>query len=50
MNIKPRHIDIDMVPGDSISINVGINYKCDIEVSSNGKLKIYYENVNCLEI
>lgn len=50
MEIKPRSVDISMVPGDRLSITVGIMYKCEIVVESNGELRIYYDDVKCLEL
>ena len=50
MQIEPRLAHISMVPGDSIKINVGISYKCDIMVKPDGTLRIYHSVGECLEI
>ena len=39
-----------MGPGDTIKINVGISYKCDIVIAPGGKLRVYYDGGKCLEI
>lgn len=39
-----------MEPGDRMKINVGITHKCDILIMPTGKLWIYYEDGNGLEI
>jgi len=50
MEFKPRSVELSMVPGDRIEIAVGIMHKCDISVKSNGKLRIYYEDGQSLEL
>ncbi len=50
MNIESKLAHISMVPGDAIKVNVGISYKCDIVVLSGGKLRIYYNDGECLEV
>lgn len=50
MQIESKLSNIAMVPGDALKINVGILYKADIVVMSNGKLRIYYGDGKCLEI
>ena len=50
MDIESKLAHINMVPGDAIKINVGISYKCDIVVMSNGKLRIYYNDGESLEL
>jgi len=50
MQVEPKFAHISMAPGDSIKINVGISYKCDITVGPDGKLRIYHNVGNCLEI
>jgi len=49
MEFKYHNIDISMRPGDKIRIDVGLFHRCDITVTSDGKLQIYHENGN-LEI
>ena len=50
MQIESKLSHISMVPGDVIKINVGINYKADIVILANGKLRVYYEDGKSLEI
>jgi hypothetical protein len=50
MRIEPSKTRITMDPGDTIKINVGISYKCDITILSDGKLRVYYGDGKCLEI
>ena len=50
MEIRSKLSHIDMVPGDVIKINVGISYKADIVVMADGKLRIYYNGGESLEI
>lgn len=44
MQIEPKLAHISMIPGDALKINVGISYKCDIVIMSNGKLRIYHSD------
>ena len=50
MQIEPSKARIAMNPGDTVRIDVGISYKCDITILSNGKLRVYYDGGKCLEI
>ena len=50
MEFKVHNTDIEMVPGDRITISVGILHKCDIEVQKNGDIRIYYEGGQSLKI
>jgi len=50
MQIESKLSHIDMVPGDVIKIHVGMNYKADIVVMADGKIRVYYGYGECLEI
>ncbi len=50
MQIEPKLAHIGMVPGDTLKINVGISYKCDIAVMPDGKLRVYYADDEILEL
>jgi hypothetical protein len=50
MQIKPSIAEIDMAPGDRLTMRVGMLRKCDIEVLSNGALRIYYDGGWVLEV
>ena len=50
MEIKPNSAYISMVPGDKLKLNVGIDYKCDIIVLSDGDLRIYYKGGKSIEL
>jgi len=49
MEFKYHNIDIKMSPGDKISIDVGMFHKCDLFVTGEGKLRVYYDDGNVLE-
>ena len=50
MEIESKLSHISMVPGDVIKINVGISYKADIVVMSDGSIVIHYGENKCLKI
>lgn len=42
MQVESSISHIVMKPGDKITVNVGITYKCDIKVTREGRLNILY--------
>lgn len=50
MEFKYHKVNINMKPHDMIQIHVGISHKCDIKVTANGELRIYYEEGKAIEI
>ena len=44
MEIDSKVAEIKMVPGDRISVRVGIYHKCDLVALPNGKLRIRCED------
>ena len=50
MQVESKLSHINMSPGDVIKINVGISYKADVVIMTDGKLRVYYGDEECLEI
>lgn len=50
MEINPSTAEIDMKPGDRLTLRVGMFRKCNIEVTANGTVRIYHGAGSLLEI
>jgi len=42
MEIQPETVTADMKPNDRIKVVVGIHHKCDMTVTPDGHVRIYY--------
>ena len=50
MKFEYHNTDIEMRPGDQISIDIGMFHKCNIYATGDGKLRVSYGSESVLEI